>query len=210
GAIRGNLPISAPLKCRLSVNRQENLNRPRRRSGPGRVPGRDRSAYSHARARHPWDDSRGTMLAQNFKTADELGLSQVEVTALAPVRGMLERGEIAQGQFHMGQFRHSCRTPSCICGWAHHISGRKAFAELCSPYGSMILYRRANKPLIDLFRLTAARGSGGDITPAQAPLAPRKYLSHREARRAGGAAASPPLGVRRSPRADPAPAPAAV
>jgi len=129
------------------------------------------------------------MLAQNFKTADELGLAQVELTALATVLGMLERGEIAQGQFHMGHFRDSCRTPSCICGWAHYISGRKAFAELSSPYGSMILYRRANKPLIDLFRLTAARGSGGDITPAQAALALRNYLTHGEPRWAEAIAA---------------------
>jgi hypothetical protein len=129
------------------------------------------------------------MLAQNFKTADELGLAQVEVTALATVLGMLERGEIAQEQFHMGHFRHSCRTPSCICGWAHHISGGKAFAELTSPYGSMILYRRANKPLIELFRLTAARGSGADITPAQAAFALRNYLTHGAPRWAEATAA---------------------
>jgi hypothetical protein len=129
------------------------------------------------------------MLAQNFKTADELGLAEVEVTALATVLGMLERGEIAQGQFHMGHFRHPCRTPACICGWAHYISGGKAFSELSSPYGSMILYRRANKPLIELFRLTSARGSGGDISPAQAAIALRNYLTRGEPRWAEAVAA---------------------
>ena len=122
------------------------------------------------------------MLAQNFKTAKELGLADVEVEALATVLGMLERGDIMREQFHMGHFRHQCRTPACICGWAHHISGGKAFPELSSLYGPMILYRRFSNSLIGLFRLTATRGSGGDITPAQAAIALRNYLTHGEPR----------------------------
>jgi len=122
------------------------------------------------------------MLAQNFKTAKELGLADVEVDALAQVLGMLERGEIARDQFHMGHFRHQCRTPACICGWAHHISGGRAFPELSSPYGPIILFRRLSKSVIGLFRLTAARGSGGDITPAQAAIALRNFLTHGEPR----------------------------
>jgi len=122
------------------------------------------------------------MLAQNFKTAKELGLADVEVDALAQVLGMLERGEIARDQFHMGHFRHQCRTPACICGWAHHISGGRAFPELSSPYGPIILFRRLSNSVIGLFRLTAARGSGGDITPAQAAIALRNFLTHGEPR----------------------------
>jgi len=122
------------------------------------------------------------MLAQNFKTARELGLADAEVDALVTVLRMLERGEIARDQFHMGQFRHQCRTPACICGWAHHVSGGTAFPELSSQYGPMMLYRRLSKSLVGLFRLTSARGSGGEITPAQAAIALRNFLTHGEPR----------------------------
>ncbi len=122
------------------------------------------------------------MLAQNFKTAKELDLADVEFEALVKVLGMLERDEIAREEFHMGHFRHECRTPACICGWAHHISAGKAFPELTCSLGPMILYRRFSSALVDLFRLTAARGSGGEITPPQAAIALRNYLTHGEAR----------------------------
>ena len=122
------------------------------------------------------------MLAQNFKTAKELGLADVEVEALVTVLRMLERGDIAREEFHMGRFRHECRTPACICGWAHHLSRGRAFPELTSPYGPLILYRRLSSSISELFRLTAARGSGGEITPAQAAAALRTYLIHGETR----------------------------
>jgi hypothetical protein len=122
------------------------------------------------------------VLAQHFKTAEELGLSDVELGALITVLRMLERGDIAQAQFHMGLFRHECRTPACICGWAHHITGGRAFPELTAQCGPLLLYRRSSKALAELFRLTAARGSGGDIGPAQAAIALRNYLTHGEPR----------------------------
>ena len=122
------------------------------------------------------------MLAQNFKTAKELGLAEVEVEALISVLRMLERGDIAREQFHMGHFRHECKTPACICGWAHHVSRGRAFSELTSPCGPIILHRRASSALSELFRLTQARGSGGEITPTQAALALRNYLTYGEPR----------------------------
>ena len=122
------------------------------------------------------------MLAQNFKTAKELGLAQVEVEALVIVLRMLERGDITREQFHMGRFRHECRTPACICGWAHYVSRGLAFSELASPCGPIILHRRASGALSELFRLTQARGSGGEITPAQAAVALRNYLTLGEPR----------------------------
>ena len=125
------------------------------------------------------------MLAQNFKTAEELGLADVEFGALVTVLRMLERGDIAAAEFHMGHFRHECRTPSCICGWAHHISNGRAFGELSAAHhGPMMLYRRfdQNPGLVALFRMTASRGSGGDITTAQAAIALRNYLTHGEPR----------------------------
>jgi hypothetical protein len=125
------------------------------------------------------------VLAQNFKTANELGLADVEVEALITVLRMLERGDIARAQFHMGTFRHECRTPSCICGWAHYVSGDRAFPELSAAHhGPLMLYRRFghSASIVELFRLTAARGSGGEITPAQAAIAVRNYLTYGEPR----------------------------
>jgi hypothetical protein len=48
----------------------------------------------------------------------------------------------------------------------------------------MIVYRRFNETpaVIALFRLTSTRGSGGDITPAQAAVALRNYLTEGEPR----------------------------
>jgi hypothetical protein len=129
------------------------------------------------------------VLAQNFKTAAELGLAEIEVESLVKVLGMLERGDIARDEFHMGHFRHECRTPACICGWAHHVSRGHAFPELASPYGPLLLYRRVGHPVSELFRLKAARGSGGEITPAQAAVALRSYLTDGEARWADAVAA---------------------
>jgi hypothetical protein len=122
------------------------------------------------------------VLAQNFKTAQELGLADVEHAALITVLRMLERGDIAAAEFHMGHFRHECRTPACICGWAYHVSGGRAFPELTAQCGPVLLYRRVSKSLTELFRLTAARGSGGEISPGQAAIALRNYLTHGEPR----------------------------
>jgi hypothetical protein len=75
------------------------------------------------------------MLAQNFKTHIELGLSEIEHKSLVKVLGMLERGEIPAEQFHMattgGDMKGNwwvdpnaeCGSPACICGWARHVSG---------------------------------------------------------------------------------------
>jgi hypothetical protein len=129
------------------------------------------------------------VLAQNFKTAQELGLASEEVEALVTVLRMLERGEIAREEFHMGHFRHECRSPACICGWAHFVSRGQAFCELSTRYGPIMLYRRLGRSARDLFRLTEGRGAGGEISPTQAALALRNYLTHGEPRWAETAAA---------------------
>jgi hypothetical protein len=129
------------------------------------------------------------MLAQNFKTAQELGLAPAEHEALITVLRMLEREDIAREQFHMGRFQHECRTPACICGWAHHVSGGKAFPELSFRQGPLLLFRRLSQSTGALFRLTAARNSGAEITPAQAAVALRNYLTEGEPRWAEATAA---------------------
>lgn len=60
------------------------------------------------------------MLAQNFKTAADLGISEIEHGALIAVLGMLERGE-CHG-FSMYDVYHRCQSPMCILGWARHIA----------------------------------------------------------------------------------------
>jgi hypothetical protein len=124
------------------------------------------------------------VLAQNFKTAKELGLADVELDALVTVLRMLEREDIKREEFHMGYVQHECKTPACICGWAYYISRGRAFPELSAQHGSFILYRRLSDfpAIVDLFRSTSARGSGGEITPAQAAIALRNFLTHGEPR----------------------------
>jgi hypothetical protein len=122
------------------------------------------------------------VLAQHFKTATELGLADVEAEALITVLRMLERGDIAREEFHMGHFQRECKTPACICGWAYHVSRGRAFSELSCRYGPMLLYRRLGDSARALFRFTETRGSGGDITPAQAAIALRNYLTLGEPR----------------------------
>ena len=85
------------------------------------------------------------MLAQNFKTPADLGISDAEFEALVKVLGMLERGEIkntppraryivgapihvtecerAPTHFSMGYevAYHDCGTSCCIMGWARWV-----------------------------------------------------------------------------------------
>src|SRR5688572_5837844 len=79
---------------------------------------------------------RSDMLAQNFKTAAELKLTEDERAALVTVLGMLEREEIPEHAFTMKHFRPiwtdqyakvatECGTVGCLCGWANHVSGGK-------------------------------------------------------------------------------------
>lgn len=83
------------------------------------------------------------MLAQNFKTATDLGLSDIEFESLVKVLRMLECGDIKPHQFAMfttgdmdwwNDQRLECGTPACICGWARHISGSKPFRKNMDNY----------------------------------------------------------------------------
>ncbi len=126
------------------------------------------------------------MLAQNFKTAADLGLSDRQFEALLQVLGMLEREEIAhtaRGNTISPDFVKSappvgfnmwavygetdCGTVCCICGWAEHV-GRL-------PRGSLWAKSNMNRNLAGLFD-----PSGVDmvkVTPAQAAIALRSFLS---------------------------------
>ncbi len=131
------------------------------------------------------------MLAQNFKTPADLDLTEVEFDALAKVLGMLERGDLTYAQFAEGdtfnmgfwQSVEKCGTIGCICGWANHVSGGRAFRGVGGTG-----YRGHNESLRDLF--IPFRDPNGEIanaklrrvTMAQAATALRSYLTSGDAR----------------------------
>lgn len=119
------------------------------------------------------------MLAQNFKTAAELGISEIEVDALIKVLGMLERGELTEQEFSMDTILHDCGSPACLCGWANYVSGGRAFPE--APQTSR-LYNRLPAGAINLFLLSGWRSEWESITPSQAATALRSYLTTGVAR----------------------------
>src|SRR5687767_10632015 len=115
------------------------------------------------------------MLAQNFKTAADLGIPEHEFSALATVLGMLERCEIHD--FDMGTFNRDCGTPGCICGWARHVD-ESAFPEVG---GGITVFKLFRRPvgLTRLFAIGAVETEKiFDATPAQAAIALRNYLTH--------------------------------
>lgn len=66
------------------------------------------------------------MLAQNFKTPEELNLTQDQFNALYGVMLMFERGEIKEHEFNMAHWEphhSSCGTSMCIGGWAEEAFG---------------------------------------------------------------------------------------
>jgi hypothetical protein len=132
------------------------------------------------------------MLANNFKSPTDLGISDVEFESLVKVLGMLERREIAEDTFTMRRVQHPCRTPACLCGWANHVSGGRAFPLYAKPsrpwplpgavtYGPR--WTALPRPVRELF------GYGGrptdpvyGATTSQAASALRSFLTHGEAR----------------------------
>lgn len=138
------------------------------------------------------------MLAQNFKTAESLGLLDAEFEALIKVLGMLEREEIpysAPGDhmrnidfgygrpsgFNMYHFASDtdCGTVCCICGWAEFVGRLEP--------KSLVMKRFRTPGLEELFDPPAVRDLPRghhikDINPSQAAIALRNYLTFGEAR----------------------------
>lgn len=117
------------------------------------------------------------MLAQNLKTPADLGITDAEFDALAKVLGMLERGELTHTDkraptvpngFNMGvvKTKTDCGTVCCIYGWA---------CTLCDWHTSISH---------DLFTVFCPPNIGkySAITPAQAAIALRSYLTHGDPR----------------------------
>lgn len=134
------------------------------------------------------------MLAQNFMTPAALGLSDAEFKAMVKVLGMLERGEIPYSSpgemrflvpganptsFNMYHFAGAteCGTACCICGWAVAV-GRLRDTELLSKrFGNDGLLR-----LFDPYHDGVSSGTTKSITPDQAAIALRNFLTTGEPR----------------------------
>jgi hypothetical protein len=122
------------------------------------------------------------MLANNFMTAVDLGISEIELRSLVKVLGMLERGEIPREKFHMGTTGRvdwwgypemECETPACICGWARHVSGvtPRIFEGVGDRYPSGIR---------NLFQMLSDGRDGyptDSRSPEEAAIALRSYLT---------------------------------
>lgn len=133
------------------------------------------------------------MLAQNFKTAADLQLSNAEFEALVKVLGMLERNEIPHhsdnssiDRFDMGTwYSDACGTAGCIAGWAHHISGRAVF-KFVSGFGGPTTDGLETLfcpfPCSAFDSASAASRAFRNIQPEQAAIALRNYLTSGEPR----------------------------
>lgn len=128
------------------------------------------------------------MLAQNFKTASALRITDAEFDALVRVLGALERGELihvpdrhetlpfpkGQSSFNMNLWNapsnEDCGTVHCIGGWAEQFGG--ITWGLPRPIALTALFYPPLK----------AKVGYDDITTAQAAIALRNYLTHGEPR----------------------------
>lgn len=132
------------------------------------------------------------MLMQNFKGAVELGIADFEFRSLVTVLGMLERGELMHAEFALckmsrkpnefnmaATFDNHCGTIGCIAGWAHSVSGGKAFLEIVN--GGLDWQLRNNQPLLKMFGIGTSCGVLYSITPDQAATALRSYLTTSDA-----------------------------
>lgn len=124
------------------------------------------------------------MLAQNFKTAADLGITEDEQIALIQVLGMLERGELKYAEsdrcrgenlFNMGTWGDGCRTPACIGGWVAHLLGvyQMDYVRQYSGWNA-----KADHGLRNLYWPGFYYG----IKPANAAMALRSYLTIGDAR----------------------------
>lgn len=126
------------------------------------------------------------MLAQNFLSAEALGITDEELKWLIVVLGMLERGELPQidldesleGQrFDMGYFltEGECGTAGCFAGWAHLVSGRRVFEEWVQ---GVVPEGHESSALRELFLPPPWTWQRlHEITPEQAAVALRSYLT---------------------------------
>jgi len=140
------------------------------------------------------------MLAQNFKTPDELQVTDAEFAALLQVLGALERGELRHyslrgrrpslranvpNGFSMSEHicQSGCNTVACIAGWAYVFSGRKVFGFNGGIMGAFYRNDKLSPALEELFYMYSQDpGELDTTTPQQAACALRNFLTYGEAR----------------------------
>lgn len=117
------------------------------------------------------------MLAQTFKTASQLGISEAEQRALITVLHGMEDGTINEGNLYMPAYHTSCGTAHCIAGWATMVDP-KAFPWTKSSVGACcILNTPFPKELLKVFGV----GSGNKMANKdQAMGSLRTYLETGE------------------------------
>lgn len=127
------------------------------------------------------------MLAQNFKTAEELGLTEEQVDALKKVLVLLETEKLKEsspypnftpyhdklpeftGHFNIGHWmaKTRCGTVACIGGTAELLAGKRVFGGINGDHPPMLHY---------LFYPPGLRA-----TTEQAARALRNYLTNGDA-----------------------------
>lgn len=118
------------------------------------------------------------MLAQNFLTADALGISEQERDALVQVLGLLERKELVDVKptnkslpngFNMSWIgtQTKCGSVGCILGWARFLSGDERLFD--------VINCRVGRPALSLFMFYDERRWSAKSN--HAALALRNYLT---------------------------------
>jgi len=132
------------------------------------------------------------MLAQNFKTATDLGTRDADLNALITILGMLEREEFVHvgpddvskpNGFNMSPVirRGECGTVACLAGWVEALNGETLSEDAMTreqshAWGGLIM---------------PSRGGWSKITPQQAAIALRSYLTTGDANWAEALASQP-------------------
>lgn len=129
------------------------------------------------------------MLAQSFKSAADLGITEPQFEALKKTLVLLETAKLRHvdalmtgasdgtsfsGEFNMCNWktRHECGTVGCIGGTAELI-GNVSFG---------FIYHHPNRALRDLFLPSFSSKKWNEITPVQAATALRSYLTTGDAK----------------------------
>ncbi len=111
------------------------------------------------------------MLAQNFKTAQDLGITAKEYQSLITVMKMFERREIAREEFHMEGV--DCGSRACILGWCQRVTDGDVFREYAID---------SNRALFGGLFLFGDRRRFKENDPDHAAIAIRSYLTTGDAR----------------------------
>lgn len=126
------------------------------------------------------------MLARNFKSSTDLGISDAELDALIKVLGMFERGEVVATDQNMPKVANGfamsmverktdCGTARCILGWCRALAGYKGRDDRLFK----VTDNRVPPGALKLFMYGDNRRLGR-ITTEQAATALRSYLSTGE------------------------------